>query len=775
MPKPVLATAQDLTDAVGKITSEIQRVQNLIDPAVKASENGLNAKIQELTQKLAGASQKAAQDCEKVSNDAKDYTNESCKAVHAQIMPEFAPIKAAMESQKSELTTAMNGIDSELREVMKTELQELCTKFDEELTNLRNMLSANIETMGRECAEEIVKQRSELDNALQELGKKVEADDTKDREAEAKALEEVVLTQQQRDQSQDEKSERAQGEIYVKIGLLDEQLKESLRKLEEETKEVHSLHVDEYSGFLSRTEQHLDTLDDDTRCLKNAISEVENVTTRKVEWVIKDVSARLRPLTPSRAMLHTSWFSPKFDAAGAHGLQLELQLFRASDPPVDGEDAGDVAIHLWACKGMQLSYKLSCGTKTSPTMEKTFNGRVPYGTKRFWWMHQEINKEDDTLKISVEILEAIRTVEHVVKPPVAAVEDADAPPKTLEEIYKEEQIRDKALEGSIFFQRWTNHRLYDQVKSQVDIMQSRMVRKIEWRVESASLLRRCFPANECLCSASFSAAGIEGMQFVFYPSGYKNCTEGYCSLFLYGPAGATIKCHLSAGNQKREASHSFDEPGAFGRTNFCRFESCVDEAEDSILIVLDIEDAQQDWAAHVKHSCLVPGDTRSVKQIDGSSDKAIESIVKLTKKPGARVSGKDAALLEVKVLPCLWTANQIGAAVGPIPDGMHNFDEVRARVKGPSDRGMKQRSQVSGGSSMLQGSSMIQASSSMPTMPTLRDASMRTAIEEGIFSPPLPQLSKTFSGTRDFETVRKAPDSRRSKQSMKLGATMTAM
>ena len=55
-------------------------------------------------------------------------------------------------------------------------------------------------------------------------------------------------------------------------------------------------------------------------------------------------------------------------------------------------------------------------------------------------------------------------------------------------------------------------RLYDQVKQQIDIMQSRMVRKIEWRVESASLLRKCFPPNECLCSTTFSAAGIEGMQ-----------------------------------------------------------------------------------------------------------------------------------------------------------------------------------------------------------------------------------------------------------------------
>jgi len=490
-----------------------------------------------------------------------------------------------------------------------------------------------------------------------------------------------------------------------------------------------------------------------------------------VEWVIKDVSSNIRPLTPSRSMLHTSWFSPKFDAAGAHGLQLELQLFRNSDPPVDGEDAGDVAIHLWACKGMQMSYKLSCGTKTAPTLEKMFNGRVPYGTKRFWFLHQEINKEDDTLRISVDILEAIREVEHVIKPPPLFVEDENGPPRTSEEIFREAEIRDKALNGSIYFNRCTNNRLYDQVKTQVEMMQSRMVRKIEWRVESASLLRRCFSPNECLCSAAFSAAGIEGMQFVFYPSGYKNSTEGYCSLFLYGPAGATLKCFLSAGQQRREASHSFDEPGAFGRTNFCRFESCIDDSEDSVLIVLEIEDAQQDWSAHVKHPAPQCGDRRTIQQMDGSSDKAIESVVKLTKKPGQRASGKDAGLIELKVLPSLWTSRQIGSNLqAGLPDGMHNFDEVRAKVKGASAGGSRQRSQFSMGSSLMQNSSMaLQATSSMPTMPTLHDASMRTALEEDL-SAPLPQLSRTFSDARDFATVRKAGGKKN-----KLGSSMTAM
>jgi len=639
-----------------------------------------------------------------------------------------------------------------------------------------------MEGWAREAAEEVAKQRKEIDVKCDDLFAKIEAHDNKHRADATQALSEVVTAQSEVDNLQDEKSQRAQGEIYVKIGIIEEKLNTAMETLDRETKEVHALHVAEYSDFLGSTNQHFAILDDDAKALRNAMSEVENVTTRKVDWVIKDVSQRLRPLTPSRSMLHTSWFSPKFDAAGAHGLQLELQLFRSSDPPVDGEDAGDVAVHLWACKGMQCSYKLSCGKKTAPAIEKTFNGRVPYGTKRFWFLAQEINKEDDTLTISVEIQEAIREVEHVIKPPPLPIEDPDGPPKSLEQIHLEAEIQEKALEGSIFFQRWTNNRLYDQVKQQIDIMQSRMVRKIEWRVESASLLRKCFPPNECLCSTTFSAAGIEGMQFVFYPGGYKNCTEGFCSLFLYGPAGATLKCWLSAGNQKREASHSFDEPGAFGRTNFSRYESVVDESDDSILIVLEIEDAQQDWTALMKHPCLQPGDPRNIKQIDGSSDKPIESVVKLTKKPGTRASGKDANLIELKVLPSLWTAKQLGQT-SSAPDGMQNFDDIRARAKGGGyppaggGAGRQSRSQFSMGSSMMQGSSMaqgtLQGTSSMPTMPTLHDAGIRTAFEEDL-SPPLPQLAKTFSGGRDspFGTMRKSNVGGRPK---KMGASMTPM
>lgn len=767
--KPPIATAQDLQDTKTSLTSEIARVQGLIPTEIDKARGPLDARITELANNLAAAQNKAGSDLNAKSEELKKYTNDSCKGMYSQIQAYFPPIENQIAEQGKKLAVEMEVVDANLKQLIGQELLNLSNKFDDVMADMKAEINGGMDRMKEEIAEEVAKQRREVDAELLRLQQSLDGNISSLKEENSKTMNEVLEKQAEKDLKQDEKNQRAHGEIYVKIGVLDENLTAALKKVDDESKEVHNLHVENYTNFLNNTEKHLESLDDAADALRNAMSEVENINTRKVDWVIKDVSKRIRPLTPSRSMLHTSWFSPKFDMAGAHGLQLELQLFRNSDPPVDGQDAGDVAIHLWACKGMQLSYKLTCGNKTAPTMEKTFNGRVPFGTKRFWFIGNEINKEDDTLKVSVEILEAVREVEHLIKPPVSPVEDKDEEEKTLEEKLLEKQIMEKALDGSLFFQRWCNNRLYDQVKSQIDLMNSRMVRKIEWRVEQASLLRRCFPPNECLCSVAFSAAGIEGMQFVFYPSGYKNATEGYCSLFLYGPAGATVKCWMSAGNQKREASHSFDEPGCFGRTNFCRFESCIDDNEDSILIVLDIEDAQQDWKAHIKHPSLKPGDKRNVQQMDGSSDKPIESIVKLTKKPGQRASGKDANLIELKVLPSLWTAKQMQGSAG-VPDGMSTFDDLKAVVKGAGKGVGKQRSQFSAGSSLMQNSSMVQASSSMPTMPTLSDSRMRTAIEEDL-SPPLPQLSRT-TDSRDFVSVRKSGDKR---PRQNLGASMTAL
>ncbi|CAK9111096.1 Hypothetical protein (Fragment) [Durusdinium trenchii] len=171
-----------------------------------------------------------------------------------------------------------------------------------------------------------------------------------------------------------------------------------------------------------------------------------------------------------------------------------------------------------------------------------------------------------------------------------------------------------------------NNRLYDQVKEQVDSMRCRLVKTVEWKIDKASMLRPCFPPGEALCSTDFGAAGIEGLHLLFYPCGY----TGYCSLFVSAPAGAMMKCVLYAGKERRDANHTFERPGAFGRTNFCQFETCVED--DSILIRLDITEAHQDVVAKVASAPPKPGELRTLSQL--------EAVAKGENGGGGRFQGK---------------------------------------------------------------------------------------------------------------------------------------
>merc|ERR1711971_1200710 len=203
-----------------------------------------------------------------------------------------------------------------------------------------------------------------------------------------------------RDAKQDEKNQTVQNDIYLKLDSHDEAIKvtktavdKALKACEERLQAMVDSVIEDHGGRLNWLEAEADKL-------RDAVSEVENLATRRVDWVIKNASKVIRPKSADKVCLHKSWFSPKFNLAGCHGLQLELQYFRPSDPPVPDEAAGDSAVHLWAAKATNISYRVYIGGKYV-TMDKLFNGRVPFGTKRFCWLAEQINRADDTLTIGV--------------------------------------------------------------------------------------------------------------------------------------------------------------------------------------------------------------------------------------------------------------------------------------------------------------------------------------------------------------------------------------
>lgn len=695
MPKPVYATIGDVEAIELKVNQGITKCEALIAPAIDNSEQRLQAAIQKVTDTVAANAATQMQATDRATKECKKYSDDSCKNLHEQIAPQFPALQANVDAvEKRLLQKAQEVKDFGSTELART-IEELCANFTEELNGLKSEILGGIGDTKAETMEVIKQQREELDGRIDTVKKDMVKMVKLLQEKTDKTLADYKETQAARDAKQDEENQLMQNEIFLKLGRHDDQIKEEAEKAAANLKKTEDLMKDMLEDLRLNHGNRLDHLDAEADKLRNAVAEVENVATKKVDWVIQNVSRRIRPTSASKASLHRSWFSPKFNIAGAHGLQLELQFFRQSDPPAKDEECGDAAVFLWACKGMNLSYRLYIGNKYQ-TIEKMFNGRVPFGTKRFCFLKDQINKQDDTLKVSVEILESHREIQHTIEvPPDPELPVGVDPPE-------------KALDGHVYFHRHINNRLYDQVKQEVDLMRSRMVRKIQWRLEHASKLRGSFPVGDCMCSTQFNAAGLEGLQLIFYPSGYNGASEGFCSLYLYGPAGATLKCTLCLGNQKRDATHVFTEPGAFGRTNYCRFEQIVDEDTDTVLVGLEVTEAHQDSVANVAHPKVSAGDKRTQGQMDGVNSHAINSIVKLQSSPGKAAEG----LEDVRVLPSLWTAQFKDSMTMP-SDGMHSFDELA----GKSNRGARRGGAQAPSEPMSpEGSRGMGGSTSMPSL-----------------------------------------------------------
>jgi hypothetical protein len=377
--------------------------------------------------------------------------------------------------------------------------------------------------------------------------------------------------------------------------------------------------------------------------VRATISDVENMPTKTVDWIIREAGKKIVVPTPSptEPEPQTIWKSPVFDAAGARGLQLELRAYGFPDKGTSGtgEDKANCSIFLRAAKGTHIAFRLAMGPH-SQTFERKFNTPTAcFGTSRLCFVQDYIDSKTDTLRIKVEVLESVCELDS-------------------EGVKKETTSPD--LSSVLKLYRHVNNRVLSQVKSQVDHFRALSVRHVEWRLEEASTMKRAFPRGTPMTSKEFDAAGIAGLQLVFYPSGHDCASEGFCSLYLSAPQGATVRCSLQAGRERRELTQTFDQPGQFGRANFCRFESCQDEEEDTVLIVLEIEDAHQDLVTRFGQMPPANAGIRSLTdEVDGkdaagppNASQERNSAMKLQ----MMARTLPAELQETKVLPSLWSS-----------------------------------------------------------------------------------------------------------------------
>eukprot|EP00438_Fugacium_kawagutii_P022385 Skav217213 [mRNA] locus=scaffold143:224235:231852:- [translate_table: standard] len=161
------------------------------------------------------------------------------------------------------------------------------------------------------------------------------------------------------------------------------------------------------------------------------------------------------------------------------------------------------------------------------------------------------------------------------------------------------------------------------------------------------------------------------MQLVFYPQGCAGARPGFCSFFLSCPPGCTLRCWLWAGRWRREARA--EQPDLVGRMNFARFENVIDPVDESVELVLEIEEAHQTRKATTssqplplegsKEEVSTSGVGPSVEQTRevGWIERSDTSTSKIQHNSGKAPSTDGA----VQQLPSIWTTQ-----------GFHSFSDL---------------------------------------------------------------------------------------------------
>jgi len=115
------------------------------------------------------------------------------------------------------------------------------------------------------------------------------------------------------------------------------------------------------------------------------------------------------------------------------------------------------------------------------------------------------------------------------------------------------------------------------------------MRRIEWTIEGYSEQEAALAKGDSIWSPKFKAAGMDGVQLEFFPKGREKTTfDGFCSLFLWCPAGSKIKYQLSVGSFLRAPDEDeYNGRIGHGHSNFCPVGPEVEQDRNCLVLGVD--------------------------------------------------------------------------------------------------------------------------------------------------------------------------------------------
>jgi len=116
------------------------------------------------------------------------------------------------------------------------------------------------------------------------------------------------------------------------------------------------------------------------------------------------------------------------------------------------------------------------------------------------------------------------------------------------------------------------------------------IRRVDWRLEKYNEQIKIMPKGDAIWSPDFAIMDTPGLKLEFFPNG-KDTTKnsGFCALFLWCPAGVSVKYRLRVGSHWAEPEQDeYKKKMGHGHSNFCLLEPQVDRATDSLVVGVEI-------------------------------------------------------------------------------------------------------------------------------------------------------------------------------------------
>jgi hypothetical protein len=286
------------------------------------------------------------------------------------------------------------------------------------------------------------------------------------------------------------------------------------------------------------------------------------------------------------------------------------------------------SLKLWAPEGLRLNFRLTLGEGSaalSHTFEHAFEGeegsaderqRVLFHIKNVCQPGLLWNRRMDTLRIRLEVIEFnwdIRKVDPIPDTDLASmgttlnnmfegVEGVDPIPRFPGDDDKTIVESGSDVHDVEYKRQWAcEAQLQEHVNREIRGMKSRSIRRVEWRLEGCSRLLDVCRAGESVDSPVFQAAGLDRIQFHFYPLGHDRPEGGFqqlgsqpCALFISGPSRTTLRGTLYVGSNARPFEHRFDQRGDVGgRDRFGVLQNQIN-CDDAVTLVMDLTDVEVD-------------------------------------------------------------------------------------------------------------------------------------------------------------------------------------